>query len=157
MSSIVKVPSLNSKKGRQIALKTKLEEIDNRLKELGVNEMSYKLGAAITNPETSQNTINVHVYTDINLLFRMLAIYKNMLNVHKEFCKKHAFSRPALLNNQSLAVADIIHDIELRIIYLSNAVEINKLTQIRQELLPFIDEESKFINALKKVDGILKS
>lgn len=158
MSDIVKKqPSLNSKKGRQIALKFKLEEIDNRLKELGVSELNYKLGTSISNPETTQNTINIMTSSDINLMFRMLATYKNMLSFHKDFCKKHNISNQPLLNNQTLSVADIIHDLELRVIYLSNSVEINKLTQIRQELLPFIDEESKFINALKKVDDILKS
>lgn len=148
---------LNSKKGRQLALETKINEIDERLKELGVSDLKYRVAGSVTNPETSQNTVNISGSTDIHWLCRVLAYYKNIQHHNKLFCKDAKISTPLLANPQGILIQDIIHDLELRIVYVTNQVEINRLLAIKAELVPFMNEESRFISALKKVDGLLKS
>jgi len=160
MSTLVKTNpkvNLNSKKGRQLALENKINEIDERLKELGVSELKYKVSQGISNPETTQNAVRIDTCTDINWLFRTLAYYKNIQHYRKEFCKDTKIAETLITNNQGIIIQDIIKDIELRIVYLSNGAEINRLTQIKNELTPFMNEESRFISALKKVDFLLKS
>ena len=160
MTTLVKTSNkinLNSKKGRQLALESKINEIDNRLKELGVEGLKYKLTSGISNPETTQNQIRIDTCMDINWLFRALAYYKNIQQVKKDFCKDANLTDTLpLLNNQSLPISDIVHDIQLRIVYLSHQKEINTLTQMKQKLMPFMDEESRFISTLKEIDFLLK-
>lgn len=161
MANIVKAVNtkvnLNSKKGRQLALENKINEIDERLKELGVSELKFSVTGAISNPETTQNTVRIDTCTDINWLFRTLAYFKNIQNEHKRFCKDANITTKLIANGQGYLVQDILRDLELRIVYLSNANEINRLTQIKSELTPFMNEESRFISALKRVDSLLKS
>ena len=148
---------LNSKRGRQLALETKINEIDARLKELGVSELKYRIAASVSSPETNQNTVNISGATDINWLYRTLAYFKNIQQQAKLFSKDAKISTPVLLNSQGLPIHEIVHDLELRIVYVTNQVEINRLLAIKAELTPFMNEESRFITALKKVDSLLKS
>lgn len=148
---------LNSKKGRQLALETKINEIDERLKELGVSSMKYRVDKAVTNPETSQNTVTINACTDISWMCRTMAYYKNIQHYHKQFCKDAGITTRLITNSQGVLIQDIIHDLELRIVYVTNQVEIERLLAIKQELMPFMNEESRFISALKRVDSLLKA
>lgn len=149
--------NLNTKKGRQISLDIKIKEIDDRLKELGVGNLKYKTNGSINNPETGQNTVNITTSSDFSLLLRMLSYFKTCQQTRTNFIKESQLTKiPVLLNNQALLVQDIIFDIELRLHMLSNSAEINTLTQIKDQLLPFMNEESRFISALKNVDNLLK-
>lgn len=160
MSDIVKASSvpvnLKSKKGRQDALKNKIAEINLRLEELGVGKQSYKVPNTISNPETMQNTISIASITCLSMLFRFLAHYKHQVNVQKAFCAQHKIIKYPLTNINGTYVEHIVHDLELRILILTNSVEINNLTAIKTKLMPFMDEESRFINTLKEVEGLLK-
>ena len=73
----IKIPQTTStllilivKKGRQLALESKINEIDNRLKELGIEGLKYKVLSAISNFETTQNFINIQNHVDSGWLFR---------------------------------------------------------------------------------------
>ena len=144
MSDIVKTSSvpvnLKSKKGRQDALKNKIEEINQRLEELGVGKRNYKTITAISNPETMQNTVNISTITCVSMLFRFLAHYKHQINVQKAFCAQHKIPKFAFINVNGVYIEHIVHDIELRILSLTNSTEINKLTAIKNKLMPFMDK-----------------
>jgi len=158
MTALAKRSSgLSSKKGRQLALENKINEIDARLKDLGVADMKYHISVSITNPEASQNTVNISVCSELGWLRRVLAHYKNMLHYDKQFCKDAGIEVPLLMNVQGIQIQSIVHDLELRIVYLTHLTEINRLTAIKEELLPFMNEESRFISALKKVEELLNS
>ena len=159
MSNIVKKSTsinLNSKKGRQFALEQKINEINLRLKELGVEGLKYKLTSGVSNPETTQNTVRIDTCTDINWLFRSLAYFKNILNVQKLFCKEASIEIGLITNTNGYFIQDIIKDIELRIVYLSHQKEINLLTEMKNKLTPFMNEESRFISTLREIDNLLK-
>lgn len=158
MTAVVKRDrGLNSKKGRQLALESKINEIDARLKELGVADVKYRVVGTVINIETSQNTVNISGCVDIQWMFRVLAHYKAIQHYHKLFCKDAGIQTPLLTDRGGHYVQDIIHDLELRIVYVSNMAEITRLNQIKEELMPFMNEESRFISALKRVDSLLKA
>lgn len=161
MSNLVKTTNkvnLNSKKARQNALQQKIEEIDKELKEIGVSDMKYRVGVSITNPETSQNTINISGITDISFLLRLMAYFQNLQNTKKEYEKLNKLPDTfQFKNTNGYLISDILHDINLRILTLVNQDRINVLTQAKQKLLPFMNEESRFINALFEVDNLFKN
>ena len=151
---------LNSKKGRQLALETKINEIDERLRALGASDLIYRVDKNISNPETSQNTVSIRSVTDINWLFRTLAYFKNIQHYREQFNKDGGIITapvPSVLNSQGVLIEDIIYDLELRIVHLTNHSEINRLMAIKAELEPFRNEESRFVSALKRVEGLLNS
>ena len=94
---------------------------------------------------------------DKHLLFRLLALFTNQLETTKLFSKKHKIPTVVLTNGNGQRVVDIVHDIELRILVLTNQSEINKLTSIKEKLIPFMNEDSRFINTLKEVTELMKS
>jgi hypothetical protein len=154
----VKKVNLNSKKARQSALQQKIEEIDQELKEIGVSDMKYKLLSAISNPETQQNSININGLVDLSQLLRLLAYFQNLQNTKKEYERLNKLPETFLFKNiNGHLISDILHDINLRILTLVNQDRINVLTQAKQKLLPFMNEESRFINALTEVDSLFKS
>lgn len=147
-----------SKKARQSALQEKIDQIDAELKSIGVGDIKYRITGAITHLETPQNSINIQGITDLSLLFRILALYENQLECKKRFEKNNQLPKDFLLKQQNgYLVTDIIHDLNLRILTLTNQERINILTQSKAKLLPFLNEESRFINALKEIDTMLKN
>lgn len=149
--------NLNSKKGRQFALEAKILEIDERLKEIGVGLLKYKILSAIANPEATQNTIKISGIVDFSLLFRLLAHFQNIQKVKNEFCKVNSIELISpLVNINGISIHDIIDDIQVRIMYLKHQVEITNLITIKAKLTPFLNEESRFVSALKEVSALLK-
>lgn len=163
MTDIVKAETktvnLNSKRGRQTALENKIEEINKRLEEITTGEYrQYKISESIQNPESIQNNINIFSIMDLNLVFRLLGYFKNILNVRNEYYKKNKMSISGSFTNiNGREIKNIINDLELRASELIHRDEINKLRTIKDKLIPFMNEESRFVNALKEVDQLLKS
>ena len=150
--------NLSSRKARQEALKNKIEEINEELKSIGVLNIKYLLTGAITHPETPQNSINISGVMDISLLLRLLAYYENIQETKKRFEKEHKLPDTFILFNiNTQPVHNIIHDINLRLHTLINQDRINVLTAAKTKLTPFMNEESRFVNALVEVDNLFKS
>ena len=140
-----------------MALESKINEIDNRLKELGIEGLKYKVLSAISNFETTQNFINIQNHVDSGWLFRALGYYEYMLLAKEKFCKEANLKDTLLLTNiNGVPIKNIVDDIKLRLIYLHNQKEITQLTAMKAKLTPFMNEESRFISALKEIDTMLK-
>lgn len=148
----------NSKRVRQIALKEKIQQIDDELNNLGVLDIKYILNCTITNPETPQNTINISSITDLSFAIRLLAYFQNIKEIKNKIEKDHNLPKTFILKNQNgFNVCDIIHDLNLKINTLLYADKIKILTETKTKLLPFLDEESRFINTLREVEKLLKN
>ena len=161
MTEITKVEStsvnLRSKKARQNTLKNKIDEIDEELKNIGISNLKYRVGN-IVNPETNQNTLNISTIGDTSFLIRLIAYYENMLQT-KNKLKKDKFNFPdtfILKQNNSYSVYDIVQDLKLRLTILLNSARINTLTGAKAKLLPFLNEESRFVSALKDVQKMFE-
>lgn len=151
-------PTYLSKKARQSALQEKINQIDKELEKIGVLDIKYKIPSGIQHPETQQNTIVISGIPDLNLLIRLLAYFTNMQNCKKLIEKDHELPKDFILKQQNgHNVCDIIHDLNLRICLMLNANKIKILTESKAKLLPFLNEESRFINALKEIDSLLKN
>ena len=151
-------PTYLSKKARQSALQEKINQIDKELEKIGVLDIKYRIITAITNPTSNQNTIVISGIPDLNLLIRLLAYFTNMQNCKKSIEKDHDLPADFILKNQNgINVCDIIHDLNLRMVLMLNASKIKILTESKAKLLPFLNEESRFINALKEIDSLLKN
>jgi len=157
-TAIAKRNNYTSKKARQSALQDKINLIDEELKKIGVDDMKFRIPNAINNPETPQNTININGITDLSLLFRLLSYFESIIKCKKEFERLNKLPDTFLLKNQNgFLINDIVHDINLRILILTNQEKINILKVSKEKLLPFLNEESRFINALHEIDSLLKS
>jgi len=148
---------LRSKKSRQLALSEKIAQIDAELEKLGAGNLAYTLSGSITNPETPQNSIVIHNITDMSFLFRLLAYYNNIATTKKEYIAKNNIQDFVLKNCNSFEINDVILDLNLRIHILANQNKINVLTVSKQKLLPFLDEESRFVSSLKEIEALLKT
>ena len=152
---VVKYPASMGKKQRQAVLREKIKEIDVELEKLGVGDIKYRVSGTVPDIETNQNTINIYGITDVSYLFRQLAHYEQIVEVKKKFCTLNSVKDFILKNRSGHNISDIIHDLSLRILILSNQDKINVLNASKAKLLPFLDEDSRFSNALKEIDGLL--
>jgi hypothetical protein len=150
--------NLQSKKARQMALAEKIRLIDEELDKIGVLNMKYLCTSAISNPETPQNTIHINSIADLSFAIRILAHYQNIKNTKDLIDKQHRLPNGFIIFNQnSQVISNIIHDLNLKIATLINADKIKILQESKAKLLPFLDEDSRFINALKEIDVLLKN
>jgi hypothetical protein len=148
--------TLSSKKARQEALKLQIQKIDDELKSIGVHDLEFRCKAAITNPETNQNTFNISGIQDVSFAVRTLAYYQNILDTYKLLDKDFTFPKGFLpKNSNNLLIQDIVFDLKLKISLLLNSDKIKVLTEAKAKLLPFLDEESRFTNALVEIDKLL--
>lgn len=155
MSNIVKTTkntlNLNSRKGRQEALKLKLQEIDEQLKTLGVNNIKFKVNTNVNNPETPQNTVNISHITDISTLIRFISYFQNIQSTRKSLELELKVELPLAKNIQGCLVQDIIDDLKLQLLIMINKEKINELNSIKTKLLPFVDEETRLVETLKSI------
>lgn len=159
MDKIQKITKTNltSKKARQGALKLQIEKIDAELKSIGVADLKFRCGA-IKNIETLQNNINISSINDISLIVRLLTYYESLLHVNKNLQKDFTFPKEYVLRDiNGQVVYDVIFDLKLKLSLLINGEKIRVLTEARAKLLPFLDEESRFTNALIEIDSLLKT
>jgi hypothetical protein len=156
--SKISIKKSSSKKQMQNAIKLEIEKIDEKLASLGLPPEIKYICSAITNFETTQNTVNISVCTDISWLYRALAHYENIYNnvLHNsQLMFKTGFIE--LKNNQNILIRDIIVDLKLRIKVITHSSMISKLTTAKNKLAPFMDEESRLYNTLKEVEQLYNS
>jgi len=155
MSNIVKTTknklNLNSRKGRQEALKLKLQQIDEQLKNLGVDNIKYKISGPIVNLDTPQNTIAIANIVDISMIIRFIAYFQNIQNTRKTLELELKIELPLAKNTQGYLIQDIISDLKLRLLIIINQNKINELNEIKTKLLPFVDEETRLVETLKSI------
>jgi len=157
-TQIAKIGTSMSKKARQLALAEKIKQIDEELNKLGIKDMKYRIPAAIANPETQQNNINIAGIVDINMLIRFIAYFRNMQEAYKIVDKEHNLPKGFLLKNiNGYFVQDILNDLNLRLNCILNADKINILTASKAKLMPFLDEENRLINALQEINELAES
>lgn len=148
--------TLSSKKARQEALKLQIQKIDEELKAIGVHDLEFRCKTSIANPETNQNTFNISGIQDVSFAVRTLAYYQNILDTYKALDKDFTFPKGFLPKNASgVLIQDVIFDLKLKISLLLNSDKIRVLTEAKAKLLPFLDEESRFTNALVEIDKLL--
>ena len=126
--------------------------IDDELKNLGITNLKYTLGA-IANPEILQNTINIGNITDTSFIIRLIAYYENIVETKNKLIKD-GFNFPEgfiLKQNNGYNIYTIIQELKLRLTTLLNSEKITILTKAKEKLLPFLNEESRFISTLQDV------
>jgi hypothetical protein len=158
MKNEVTLTNYTSKKARQQALADKIKLIDEELEKIGVLNIKYRIAGAIAFIETSQNTINISGITDLSIAIRILSYYENLKTTKNLVDKDHGLPENFIFKNiNGYSISDIIHDLNLKIATLINSDKIKILTESKAKLLPFLNEESRFINALKEIDYLLKN
>lgn len=158
MNNKLVTTNYTSKKARQSALADKIKLIDEELEKIGVLNIKYLTSTTIVNPETAQNTINISSITDLSFAIRLLAYYDNLKTIKDKVNKDHGLPEGFIFKTaNSVEISHIIHDLNLKIATLINADKIKILTESKAKLLPFLNEESRFINALKEIDYLLKT
>ena len=146
------IVDLRSTKARQTALQSKINEIDEELKNLDITNLKYTLGT-IANPEILQNTINIGNITDTSFIIRLIAYYENIVETKNKLIKD-GFNFPEgfiLKQNNGYNIYTIIQELKLRLTTLLNSEKITILTKAKEKLLPFLNEESRFISTLQDV------